>query len=62
MIFQRKQFELKKKSITTLHQTKDVENLHRNQASTDMTLNEFRILTITCWNEKNPNLTVDLSK
>ena len=28
----------------------------------DMTLNEFNFLTSTCWNGKNPPLTIDMTK
>ena len=28
----------------------------------DMTLNEFKYLTSTCWNEKNEPLTINLTK
>ena len=28
----------------------------------DMTLNEFKILTSTCWNEKYTPLTIDMTK
>ena len=28
----------------------------------DLTLNEFKFLTSTCWNEKNQPLTIDLTK
>ena len=27
-----------------------------------MTLNEFKILTSTCWNEKNEAVTIDMTK
>ena len=29
---------------------KDVQNLYQDKASMDMTLNEFKLLTFTCWN------------
>ena len=28
----------------------------------DMTLDEFKYLTSTCWNEKNQSLTIDITK
>ena len=28
----------------------------------DMTLNEFNLLTSSCWNEKNQPLTIDMTK
>ena len=31
---------------------KDIQNLHQNEASMDLVVNEFRLLTSTCWNEK----------
>ena len=31
---------------------RDVQNLYQDKASMDMTLNEFKLLTSTCWNEK----------
>ena len=37
---------------------RDVINLY----SMDMTLNEFKILTSTCWNEKYQPLTIDMTK
>ena len=40
----------------------DVRNLYQDKASMDMTLNEFKLLTSTCWNEKYQPLTIDMSK
>ena len=40
----------------------DVRNLYQDKASMDMTLNEFKILTSTCWNEKYQPLTIDMTK
>ena len=34
----------------------DVRNIYQDKASMDMNLNEFKLLTSTCWNEKNINL------
>ena len=31
---------------------RDVQNLYQDKARIDMTLNEFKLLTSTCWNEK----------
>ena len=44
-------------SITSSNQTlfSDVRNIYQDKASTDMTLDEFKLLTSTCWN-KNINL------
>ena len=41
---------------------RDVQNLYQDKASMDMTLNEFKLLTSTCWNEKYQPLTIDLTK
>ena len=41
---------------------RDVINLYQDKASMDMTLNEFKILTSTCWNEKYQPLTIDMTK
>ena len=41
---------------------RDVLNLYQDKSSMDMTLNELKILTYTCWNEKNQPLTIDMTK
>ena len=41
---------------------KDVLNLYQDRSSMDMTLNEFKLLTPTCWNEKYQPLTIDMTK
>ena len=41
---------------------RDVQNLYQDNASMDMTLNEFKLLTSTCWNEKYQPLTIDMTK
>ena len=41
---------------------RDVQNFYQDKTSMDMTLNEFKILTSTCWNEKNQTLTIDMTK
>ena len=41
---------------------RDVLNLYQDKSSMDMTLNEFKILTSTCWNEKYQPLTIDMTK
>ena len=41
---------------------RDVQNLYQDNASKDMTLNEFILLTSTCWNEKYQALTIDITK
>ena len=40
----------------------DVRNIYQDKASMDMTLNEFKYLTSTCWNKKYQPLTIDMSK
>ena len=41
---------------------RDVQNLFQDKASIDMTLNEFKLLTSTCWNEKYQALVIDMTK
>ena len=41
---------------------RDVQNLYQDKASMDMTLNELKYLTSTCWNEKYQPLTIDVTK
>ena len=40
----------------------DVQNLYQDKASMDMTLNEIKILTSTCWNKDYQPLTIDMTK
>ena len=40
----------------------DVRNFYRDKSPVDMTLNEFKLLTSTCWNEKYQPLTIDMTK
>ena len=40
---------------------RDVLNIYQDKSSMDMTLNEFKLLTSTCWNEKYQPLTIDLT-
>ena len=40
----------------------DVENLFQDKASMDMTLDEFKLLTFVCWNEKYQPRTIDMTK
>ena len=40
----------------------DVRNIYQDKASMDMTLNEFKLLTSTCWNRNYQPLTIDMSK
>ena len=41
---------------------RDVVNIYQDKSSMDMTLNEFKLLTYTCWNEKYQPLTIDMTK
>ena len=41
---------------------RDVQNLYQDKTSMGMTLNEFKYLTKTCWNEKYQTLTIDMTK
>ena len=41
---------------------RDVLNLYQDKASMDMALNEFKLLTSICWNQKYQPLTIDMSK
>ena len=41
---------------------RDVINLYQDKASMDMTLNEYKILTSTCWNKNYQPLTIDMTK
>ena len=47
--------------IFKLNNFRDVHNLSRNKASMDVTLNEFKLLTSTCWIEKFQPLTFDMT-
>ena len=40
---------------------RDVLILYQDESSTDLTLNEFKLLTSTCWNEKYQPLTIDMT-
>ena len=40
----------------------DVRNIYQDKASMDMTLDEFKYLTSTCWNKNYQPLTVDMTK
>ena len=40
----------------------DVQNIYQDEASMDMTLDEFKYLTSTFWNEKYQPLTIDMTK
>ena len=40
----------------------DVRNIYQDKASMDMTLDEFKYLTSTCWNKNYQPLTIDMTK
>ena len=40
----------------------DVRNIYQDKASMDMTLNDFKLLTSTCWNKIYQPLTIDMGK
>ena len=41
---------------------RDVQNLYQDKASMDMTLNEIKLKTSTCWNKPYHPLTIDMTK
>ena len=41
---------------------RDVQNLYQDKASMDMTLNQFKLLTSTCWSKGFQPLTIDMTK
>ena len=40
----------------------DVRNIYQDKASMDMTLDEFKCLTSTCWNKNYKPLTIDMTE
>ena len=40
----------------------DVRDIYQDKASIDMTLDEIKYITNTCWNEKYQHLTIDMTK
>ena len=40
----------------------DVFEIYQDKKSMDMTLDEFKYLTSSCWNEKHQTLTIDMTK
>ena len=48
--------------IFKLNNFRVFQNLYQDEASMDMTLNEFRLSTSTCRNEKYQPLTIDMTK
>ena len=64
-------YELPKKTIRTngniyhiFHPNNflDVRNIYQDKASMDKTLDEFKYLTSTCWNQNYQPLTIDMTK
>ena len=41
---------------------RDVQNLYQDKASMDLTLNEFKLITSTCWNKNYQPLAIDMTK
>ena len=39
----------------------DVRNFYQDKSSMDVSLNEFKLLTSTCWNEKYQPLTIEMT-
>ena len=63
-------YELPKRKIRTVgnihhifrpNKFGDVQKINQDKSSNDMTLNEYKLLTFTCWNEKYPPLTIDMT-
>ena len=48
--------------IFKLNNFLDIRNIYQDKASMDMTLDEFKYLTSTCWNEQYQPLTIDMTK
>ena len=70
-IMSQEYYEIPKKTIrangNVYHKVKpnnylDVRKNYQDKASMDMTLDEFKYLTSTCWNEKYQSLTIDMTK
>ena len=70
-IISQEYFELPKKAVRandnihhrfTSNNFREVQNLYQDKASMVMTLNEFKFLTSTCWNEKYQPLTIDMPR
>ena len=64
-------FELPKRTITANgniyhifqpNNFRGVQNLYQDKPSLDMTINDFKLLTSTCWNEVYEPLTIDKTK
>ena len=70
-IFRQDYYELPKRTIRSsrnIHHIfktnnfRDVQNLHQDKASMDMTVNEFQKVTKFCWSGKYQPLTFDMTK
>ena len=70
-IISQEYYELSKKTLRCIgniyhifkpSKFRDVINVYQDKASMDMTLNEFNLLTSTCWNKKFQPLTIDMTK
>ena len=64
-------YELTKRTIRTYgniyhifkpNNFRDVSNIYQGESSMNITLNEFKLLTYNCWNEKYKPLTIDMTK
>ena len=40
---------------------RDVQNLYHDEVSMNITLNEYKYLTSTCWNKKYQTVTIDMT-
>ena len=70
-IISQKYYELHKKTIRANgniyhifkpNNFRDVKDLYQDKVSLDMTLDEFKYSTSTCWKEKFQTLTIDMIK
>ena len=63
MNFQNELSELMEISITFSNQIiSEMYKIYQDKSSMDMTPNELKLLTPTCWNEKYQPLTIDMTK
>ena len=62
--FPKRRLELTEISITFFKPNNflDVRIIYQDKASMDMTLDEFKYLTSTCWNKNYQPLTIDMTK
>ena len=70
-IISQEYYELPKKTIRAngniyhifkLNNFLDVSHFYQDKTSMDMSLDEFKYLTGSCWNEQNQPLTIDMTK